>query len=451
MKIGVIGTGYVGLVSGTCFAEVGNEVICLDIDQAKIDGLKKGVIPIYEPGLEDMVRRNVKEQRLSFSTSYAETVSKSDLMFIAVGTPPGEDGSADLQYVLKSARSIAENMDSYKVVVNKSTVPVGTAKQVQAALDEVLKKRNLTGQVTFDVVSNPEFLKEGAAIDDFMKPDRIVVGVESERAQQMMERLYQPFVRNGHPVYFMDIASSEMTKYAANAFLATKISFINEIARVCDKLGADVEKVRKGIGSDHRIGQHFIYPGLGYGGSCFPKDVKALLKTGQSLEEPMLILDAVERVNAQQRLNYIQRVLDYFGPDSKDLLKGKRIGIWGLAFKPATDDIRDAPSIDIIRTLLDKGAMVQAFDPVAVKHISELFPGEKNLVFTENQYGACEGADALCLVTEWKSFREPDFDKMKSLMKAPVVFDGRNQYNPDEMSSRGFSYMSVGRPAVSGV
>lgn len=442
MKIGVIGTGYVGLVTGTCFAEMGNEVICLDIDQKKIDRLKEGVIPIYEPGLEDMVIRCYKEKRLSFSTDYSQTTRQSDIIFIAVGTPPGEDGSADLNYVLKAAESIAQNMDSYKVIVNKSTVPVGTGIRVKEAIQKVLEKRKV--DFGFDVVSNPEFLKEGTAIDDFMRPDRIVVGVESEKSHQMMARLYEPFVRNGHPILFMDVFSSEMTKYAANAMLATKISFINEVSRVCEKLGADVEKVRKGIGADKRIGHHFIYPGLGYGGSCFPKDVKALLKTGQTLDEPMFILDAVEKVNHLQRKHYIDRVLGFF----KNQLQGKKIGIWGLAFKPGTDDIREAPSIDLIESLLKAGAFIRAYDPVAAENVKNHFKNHPNLTFVEEQYGATDGVDALCIVTEWKSFREPDFAKIKAKMVNPVVFDGRNQYNPEEMKELGFKYFCIGRKSV---
>jgi len=447
MKIGVVGTGYVGLVTGTCFAEMGNEVTCLDIDQKKIELLNKGIIPIHEPGLEDLVKRCAREGRLHFTTDYARIARENEILFIAVGTPPGEDGSADLKYVLNAAKSIAQEMNGYRVIVNKSTVPVGTGQVVKKAIQETLDSRKVS--FSFDIVSNPEFLKEGSAIDDFIRPDRIVVGVDSEKARLLMGRLYETFVRNGHPILYMDIASSEMTKYAANALLATKISFINEISRVCEKLGADVEKVRRGIGSDKRIGYQFIYPGLGYGGSCFPKDVKALLKTGNGVDEPMFILDAVEKVNQLQRKHYIQKIQDFFESPKRQSqtqgLKGKKFAVWGLAFKPGTDDIRDAPSIDIIEALLNSGASIRAYDPVAAGNVRTRFSERSALTFVEEQYEALEGADALCIVTEWKSFREPDFNKMKAKMAAPVVFDGRNQYDPADMSARGFQYFCVGR------
>lgn len=445
MKIGVIGTGYVGLVTGTCFAEMGNDVVCLDIDTKKIERLRQGIIPIFEPGLEEMVVQCSRAKRLSFTTDQAETVKNSDIIFIAVGTPPSEDGSADLDYVLSAAESIATHMNQHKTIVNKSTVPMGTWKLVRERIQKVLDSRKVNFE--FDVVSNPEFLKEGSAIEDFMRPDRIVVGVDTDRAQKLMARLYDPFVRNGHPILFMDLHSSEMTKYAANALLATKISFMNEISRICDKHGADVEKVRKGIGSDKRIGYHFIYAGLGYGGSCFPKDVKALLKTGRKLDEPMLILDAVERVNQLQRQHFISDLLSHFARK----LSGKKIALWGLAFKPGTDDIREAPALDIVEALLNEGASVEAYDPAAAIAVQNHFKSHAHaarLTFGDDQYSVLEKAHMLCLVTEWKSFREPDFEKIKSKMAEPVIFDGRNQYEPEDMASRGFVYHCVGRPYV---
>lgn len=442
MKISVIGTGYVGLVTGTCFAEMGNEVTCLDIDKRKVELLIDGVIPIYEPGLQEMVLRCSREKRLFFTTDYQHATQWADIIFIAVGTPPGEDGSADLKYVLGAVQTIAENMDSYKVIVNKSTVPVGTGEKVKQAIQTVLDARKVS--FSFDVVSNPEFLKEGSAIDDFMKPDRIVVGVNSPEARQVMARLYEPFVRNAHPILYMDLLSSEMTKYAANALLATKISFMNEVSRVCEKVGADVEEVRKGIGSDQRIGFHFIYPGLGYGGSCFPKDVKALLAAGLEKGEPMHLMKAVENVNQEQRSHFIKKIHTCLGSG----LKGKRIGVWGLAFKPGTDDIREAPALDILKDLLDSGADVLAYDPVAAQNVKDHFKGATGLIFVEDQYAALEKVDVLCIVTEWKSFREPNFERMKQLMSTPLIIDGRNQYSPDYLKSLGFQYLSIGRRRV---
>ncbi len=439
MQLAMIGIGYVGLTTGTGFAEMGNQVVCVDIDKQKVDKLNDGEIPIYEPGLEELVKRNYKEKRLVFTTDLSIAVSQSDLIFIAVGTPPGEDGSADLQYVLDVARNIAQSMEAYKVVILKSTVPVGTGKKIKEAMSRVLRDRDV--QIDFDLVSNPEFLKEGAAIDDFMKPDRIIVGLESDRAKKMMEKLYTPFVRNLHRIIFMDIPSSEMTKYAANAMLATRISFMNEISRLCEKVGADIEQIRHGIGSDKRIGTHFIYPGLGYGGSCFPKDVQALLMTGRSFGEPMDILDAVEKVNQNQRKHFIDEVTAYFSGQ----VKGLRFAIWGLAFKSGTDDMREAPSIDVIEALLSGGAEVIAYDPVAISEAKKVFGDRSGLTYIDNQYEALEQVDALCIVTDWRSFREPDFARMKSLMRQAIVFDGRNQFNPVLMKDMGFYYYSIGR------
>jgi UDPglucose 6-dehydrogenase len=464
MKIAVIGTGYVGLVTGTCFAEMGNTVTCLDIDQKKIEDLKNGVIPIHEPGLEEMIKRCVREERLFFATDYSKITHENDLLFIAVGTPPGEDGSADLKYVLQAAECIAQEMNADKIIVNKSTVPVGTGALVRKAIQRVLDARGV--QFSFDIVSNPEFLKEGTAIDDFMKPDRIVVGIEhkieqgnatgaepgvqNDRAMSSMRRLYEPFIRNGRPILFMDIASCEMTKYAANALLATKISFINEISRLCERLGADVEKVRRGIGADQRIGYQFIYPGLGYGGSCFPKDVKALVQAGQAVQEPMRILEAVEKVNQLQRTRFIEKIRERFRSELKD----KTFAIWGLAFKPGTDDIREAPSMDIIEALLKAGAKIRAYDPVATSQAQHYFQGavsrsdrsDSRILFSHDQYEALNQADALCIMTEWKSFREPDYMRMKATMLQPWIFDGRNLYEPEFMRSLGFHYTCIGRP-----
>jgi UDPglucose 6-dehydrogenase len=436
MKIAVVGTGYVGLVTGTCFAEVGIDVTCIDIDQKKIDNLRNGILPIYEPGLEEMVARNVKSGRLNFSTSLAESIKGADIAFIAVGTPPGEDGSADLKYVLAVARGIGENIDSYCVVVTKSTVPVGTAAKVRAEVEGALSKRG--ANVDFDVASNPEFLKEGAAIDDFLKPDRIVVGVSSERAEEAMRRLYKPFLLNGHPIIFMDIPSAEMTKYAANSMLATKISFMNDIANLCEIMGADVNKVRQGIGSDARIGTKFIYPGIGYGGSCFPKDVKALIKTAQENGYQMQVLQAVEGVNDAQKEVLFSKVKKHFGGD----LQGKKFAIWGLSFKPKTDDMREAPSLVIIEKLLAEGATVSAYDPVAVGEAKHTL-GD-TITYAKDQFDALVDADALLVVTEWPEFRSPSFEVVGRLLKQKVIFDGRNIYDPTELKQLGFAYHCIG-------
>jgi UDPglucose 6-dehydrogenase len=436
MKITVVGTGYVGLVTGTCFAEVGIDVTCIDIDQKKIDNLRNGILPIYEPGLEEMVARNVKSGRLNFSTSLAESIKGADVAFIAVGTPPGEDGSADLKYVLAVARGIGENIDSYCVVVTKSTVPVGTAAKVRAEVEGALSKRG--ANVDFDVASNPEFLKEGAAIDDFLKPDRIVVGVSSERAEEAMRRLYKPFLLNGHPIIFMDIPSAEMTKYAANSMLATKISFMNDIANLCEIMGADVNKVRQGIGSDARIGTKFIYPGIGYGGSCFPKDVKALIKTAQENGYQMQVLQAVEGVNDAQKEVLFNKVKKHFGGD----LQGKKFAIWGLSFKPKTDDMREAPSLVIIEKLLAEGATVSAYDPVAVGEAKHTL-GD-TITYAKDQFDALVDADALLVVTEWPEFRSPSFEVVGRLLKQKVIFDGRNIYDPTELKQLGFAYHCIG-------
>lgn len=436
MKIVVVGTGYVGLVTGTCFAEVGIDVVCVDIDQKKIDGLKNGIMPIYEPGLEEMVVKNYETKRLTFSTNLSEAIKGADVAFIAVGTPPGEDGSADLKYVLGVAREIGENMNSYGVVVTKSTVPVGTAQKVDAAIKEALEKRGVS--FDYDVASNPEFLKEGAAIEDFLKPDRIVVGVSSEKAKDIMSRLYKPFTLNGHPVIFMDIPSAEMTKYAANAMLATKISFMNDVANLCEIVGADVNLVRKGIGSDPRIGTKFIYPGIGYGGSCFPKDVKALIKTAAQKGYNMRVLKAVEEVNEAQKEVMFNKVVAHFGSD----LTGKTFGFWGLSFKPKTDDMREAPSVVIIEHLLAAGAKVKAFDPVAMEEAKHMI-GNK-IEYCMEQYETLKGVDALILATEWPEFRFPNFEHMAEIMKDKVVLDGRNIYDASELKEKGFAYYGIG-------
>jgi len=436
MKIVVVGTGYVGLVTGTCFAEVGIDVTCIDIDQRKIDNLHKGIMPIYEPGLEEMVLRNVEKGRLHFSTNLKDSIAGAEVAFIAVGTPPGEDGSADLKYVLGVGQEIGEHMTDYMVVVTKSTVPVGTSHKVKNAVAAALADRGV--QIPFDVASNPEFLKEGAAIDDFLKPDRIVVGTESSRAEEIIGKLYKPFVMNGHPILFMDVPSAEMTKYAANAMLATKISFMNDIANLCEIMGADVNLVRKGIGSDMRIGNKFIYPGVGYGGSCFPKDVKALVKTAQDHGYQMRILEAVEAVNEDQKHVLSNKVIGHFGKT----LAGKTFGIWGLSFKPKTDDMREAPSVVIINNLLALGAKVIAYDPVAMEEAKHQL-GD-TITYAQDQYEVLNNADALLLVTEWPEFRLPNFEIMKKRMKDKVIFDGRNQYDADEVRGHGFAYYSIG-------
>lgn len=436
MKIAVVGTGYVGLVTGACFAEVGIDVTCVDIDKQKIENLQKGILPIYEPGLEDVVSRNVEKERLSFSTDLAKSMLGCDVAFVAVGTPPGEDGSADLKYVLAVARSIGENMQQYCVVVTKSTVPVGTAAKVRAEIARALELRG--EDIEFDVASNPEFLKEGAAIDDFLKPDRIVIGINSARAEEVMTKLYKPFLLNGHPILFMDIPSAEMTKYAANSMLATKISFMNDIANLCEIVGADVNMVRRGIGSDARIGHSFIYPGIGYGGSCFPKDVKALIKTAAENGYQMQVLKAVEDVNEAQKSVLFNKVNHHFDND----LTGKKIALWGLSFKPKTDDMREAPSLVLIDKLLDAGCTVTAYDPVAM-HEAEKFLGDR-VTFARDQFGALMEADALLIVTEWPEFRSPNFSVVGRLMANKVIFDGRNIYDATELTRLGFAYYCIG-------
>ncbi|MCC7062541.1 MAG: UDP-glucose/GDP-mannose dehydrogenase family protein [Planctomycetes bacterium] len=436
MKIAVVGTGYVGLVTGSCLAEVGMTVTCVDVNAEKIANLQKGILPIYEPGLETIVERNTTSGRLKFTTKLAEAIEGAEAAFIAVGTPPGEDGSADLRYVLAVAREIGEQIKDYIVVITKSTVPVGTAEKVKKELQNALTKRG--AKIAFDVASNPEFLKEGAAIDDFMKPDRIVCGVESDRARDVLSRLYKPFTLNGHPVLFMDVPSAEMTKYAANAMLATKISFMNDIANLCELLGADVDQVRKGIGSDPRIGNRFIYPGIGYGGSCFPKDVKALVRTGQENGYVLRILQSVEDVNEDQKLVLATKIRNHF----KNELKGKHFAMWGLSFKPETNDMREAPSLVICEQLLEAGATVTAYDPVAMDETKHMF-GDK-IGYAKDAYSALQGADALLLVTEWREFRVPDWDRVKKALKQPVVFDGRNIYSGAELRKLGFAYTGIG-------
>ncbi|WP_439880215.1 UDP-glucose dehydrogenase family protein [Pontibacter sp. MBLB2868] len=438
MRIAVVGTGYVGLVTGTCFAEVGIDVTCIDIDDKKIENLKNGILPIYEPGLDEMVARNAQKERLTFSNDLASVINSCgcEAAFIAVGTPPGEDGSADLKHVLAVARSIGQNMNDYMVVVTKSTVPVGTAQKVRQAIEQELEARGV--DIAFDVASNPEFLKEGAAIDDFLKPDRIVVGVSSEKAEKVMKKLYKPFLMNGHPLIFMDIPSAEMTKYAANSMLATKISFMNDIANLCEIMGADVNMVRKGIGSDARIGNKFIYPGIGYGGSCFPKDVKALIKTAEDNGYEMKVLKSVEQVNENQKSVLFNKIEKHFNGD----LTGKTFAIWGLSFKPKTDDMREAPSLVIIEKLLARGAKVRAYDPVAMKEARHTL-GD-TIEYGKDEYEALIDADALLLVTEWPEFRSPNFNVVSKLMKDKVVFDGRNIYEAADMREKGFTYYGIG-------
>jgi UDPglucose 6-dehydrogenase len=443
MNLTVIGTGYVGLVTGACFAEMGNTVTCVDVDAKKIDGLKQGVLPIYEPGLDRIVIDNFKAGRLRFVTRLADAMRNTSVFFIAVGTPPGEDGSADLQYVLAVAREIGLHLEDYAVVVDKSTVPVGTGDKVRATLQSELDQRG--SKVKFDVVSNPEFLKEGAAVDDFMRPDRIIVGTDSERARQLMHELYAPFTRNHERIQYMGVREAEMTKYAANAMLATKISFMNEIAGLCERLDVDVESVRTGIGSDSRIGYSFIYPGAGYGGSCFPKDVKALIHMAEQQEFEPQVLRAVEARNNSQKHVLAGKVRRRFG----DKLAGRIFGLWGLAFKPGTDDMREAPSIVFLEEILGAGARVVAYDPVAMatarRELPEKWFTSGQLEFADDQYCVLSGADALILVTEWKPFRHPDFERVRAALKTPVIFDGRNQYDPRQMKAAGFEYHGIGR------
>ncbi|MDN5200211.1 UDP-glucose/GDP-mannose dehydrogenase family protein [Fulvivirgaceae bacterium BMA10] len=437
MKIVVVGTGYVGLVTGTCFAEVGIDTTCIDIDQKKIDKLRVGEIPIFEPGLEEMVKRNTQKKRLHFETDIAKVLDDAEVVFIAVGTPPDEDGSADLKHVLNVAKDIGNHMSSYTVVVTKSTVPVGTAKKVNEAIQKQLEIRG--EDISFDVASNPEFLKEGAAIEDFMKPDRIVVGVESDEAKHTMKQLYKPFMLNGHPIIFMDVPSAEMTKYAANAMLATKISFMNDIANLCEILGANVNLVRKGIGSDPRIGSRFIYPGIGYGGSCFPKDVKALIKTAEENDYKMRVLEAVESVNEHQKTILYQKVENHFGREN---LKGKKIAIWGLSFKPQTNDMREAPSVVLIKRLLEAGCKIAAYDPVAKEEAREML-GD-SIEYKSDQYEVLINADCLLIVTEWSEFRFPNYRVMEKLMAQKLIFDGRNILDIEKLKSLSFNYHCIG-------
>ena len=439
MKITVIGTGYVGLVSGTCLAEVGNDVLCLDVDPEKIRILEEGGIPIYEPGLLEMVRRNVAAGRLHFTTDIKQAAAHGTIQFIAVGTPPDEDGSADLQYVVAAARNIGKHMTDHKVVVDKSTVPVGTADKVKAAIADELQKRGV--EIPYSVVSNPEFLKEGAAVEDFMRPDRVVVGADDEQAISLMRSLYAPFQRNHERIIFMDVRSAELTKYAANAMLATRISFMNELANLAESLGADIESVRQGIGSDPRIGYHFLYPGCGYGGSCFPKDVKALIQIGKNNGHDLKVLDAVEAANDVQKHVVAAKIKQHFGND----LTGKHFALWGLAFKPNTDDMREAPSRELIHDLLEAGATVTAYDPVAMYETQRIFKDEPRLTLADNPMAALNGADALAVVTEWKEFRSPDFSDIKLKLKTPIIFDGRNIYDPKMVKAAGLDYRAIGR------
>jgi UDPglucose 6-dehydrogenase len=440
MKIMMVGTGYVGLVSGTCFAETGTSVVCIDIDAKKIENLQNGIIPIWEPGLEEMVKRNFDKKKLSFSTSLRDEVKDCEAIFIAVGTPPDEDGSADLKYVLAVAREIGQSMTEYLVVVTKSTVPIGTSEKVRKAIQGELDKRGV--QIDFDVASNPEFLKEGNAVDDFLKPDRIVIGVNSERAEKTMNKLYKPFVLNGHPIIFMDIPSAEITKYAANSMLATKISFMNDIANLCEIVGANVDLVRKGIGSDSRIGNKFIYAGAGYGGSCFPKDVKALIKTGQDYQYPLEILKSVENVNDRQKQVMFAKIHTHFQGD----LSGKRFCIWGLSFKPNTDDMREAPALVLIESLLQAGAQVVVYDPVAMEEAKHKL-GD-TVTYAAEPYQASTDADALVVITEWNEFRMLNYRMLSKLLNQRLIFDGRNIYDLREMQENGFTYYSIGRPNI---
>lgn len=434
-KIAVVGTGYVGLVTGTCFAETGNQVVCIDIDADKVEKMRNGIIPIYEPNLDTIYERNISAQRLSFTTSLEDGVKDAEIIFLALPTPPGEDGSADLSYILGVAEQLGKLISEYKVIVDKSTVPVGTAEKVHAVIAK-------NAQVDFAVVSNPEFLREGFAVSDFMRPDRVILGTRDERARKVMESLYRPFVRQGNPIYFMDEKSAELTKYAANSFLATKITFMNEVANFCELVGADVDQVRVGIGSDTRIGKRFLFPGIGYGGSCFPKDVKALVKSGEDLNFQFEILSAVMKVNKEQKTILLPKIKNYFRGD----LSGKKIAVWGLAFKPDTDDIREAPALFMIEALLDAGVNISVYDPEAMKNVKKSL-GDK-IEYATDEYTALNGADALLICTEWGIFRNPDFTRMKSLMKDAVLFDGRNLFEIEEMNDRGFYYCSVGRKII---
>lgn len=440
MKICVFGTGYVGLVTSVCFSEMGNTVHCVDVDSEKIKNLQNAKSPIYELGLESLLKSNLKAKRIHFTTEAGPSIQDADVIFIAVGTPSREDGSADLQYVFQVAETIAENMSTYKLIVTKSTVPVGTSAIIKSAIIKKLKEKNLN--INFDVASNPEFLREGCAIEDCLKPNRVVIGVDSDEAHTRLQQIYDPFLKNGNPLIAMDPASAEMTKYAANAMLATKISLMNEFSKVCEKLGADIESVRKGIGTDFRIGPHFIYAGVGYGGSCFPKDVKALIKIGADAGENLMILDAVKKTNDEQRVRFIKRIYQCVASS-----KNKIISVWGVSFKPGTDDIREAPAIDIIHFFLKEGFKLQVFDPVSAGNAREYFQNHASVIFFEDQYQALQNSCALVIPTEWKSFREPDFEKMKSLMDQPIIFDGRNIYSSQYIQQKGFQYFSVGRPS----
>jgi len=432
MKICIIGTGYVGLVAGVCFAENGNDVICVDKDSKKIEGLKRGKVPIYEPGLEELLKRNTKKERLQFTTNLKKAVKESFIIFIAVGTPQDDDGSADLNHVLEVAALIGKAMNGYKIIATKSTVPVGTTNRVRDAIGKETEH-------PFNVASNPEFLKEGAAVNDFMKPDRIIIGTDNQEAADIMKELYSPFVRTGNPILIMDIESAEMTKYAANAMLATRVSFMNELANLCEKVGADISDVRKGMGTDPRIGYSFLFPGVGYGGSCFPKDVKAIIRTAEENNYDLNILKAVDLANTNQREILVKKIMEHFGGN----LKGRVIGIWGLSFKPNTDDIREAPSITIIKRLLEVGARIKVYDPAAMDEVKKEF--YDRIKYSKKSYDALEGADALVLITEWNEFREPDFERILKLMNTPVVFDGRNIFNPRKLQEMGFTYYGVGR------
>lgn len=437
MKIAVVGTGYVGLVTGTCFSETGNTVTCIDIDEAKVKKLQSGVITIYEPGLEQLFERNIKQGRLTFTTNLEEGIQDAQIIFLALPTPPGEDGSADLKYILKVSEDLGPLLKEYTVIIDKSTVPVGTSEKVQ-------KKIAAGCKVDFDVVSNPEFLREGVAVDDFMKPDRVVIGTSSARAKKILETLYGPFVRQGNPIIFMDEKSAELTKYAANSFLATKITFMNEIANLCELVGADVDSVRRGVGTDSRIGKRFLFPGIGYGGSCFPKDVQALAKSSTEANYDFKILTAVMEVNAEQKTKLIPRIKNYFKGD----LKGKTIAIWGLSFKPHTDDIREAPALYNIEALLAEGVIVKAHDPESTENVKRIF-GDK-IQYAETPYEAAEGADAILIATEWPEFRTPDFEKLSTALKSKVIFDGRNLYDLDLMRDQGYVYFSIGRETING-
>ncbi len=442
MKIAIIGTGYVGLVSGTCFSELGHDVTCVDVDEAKIAALKAGQIPIYEPGLDELVRRNVEQGRLSFTTDSPQAIKNALFIFIAVGTPSQPDGTANLSYVMEAARGVGRHMEGYKIIVDKSTVPVGAADDVRRAVQEALDARGAAHQ--FDVVSNPEFLREGAAIEDFMRPDRIVLGCDDVRTGVLLRELYASFAREGRPILLMSTRSAEMTKYAANAMLATKISFMNEIATICERVGADVGDVREGVGLDHRIGRHFINPGIGYGGSCFPKDVAALIHTARAHGCAPGVIEAAHAVNARQRLSLMDKLREYYGGE----LRGRTFAMWGLAFKPETDDVREAPALFLIQALTDEGAFVQAYDPKAMDETRRVLGDMPGVRYLGGHYEALEGADALLLITEWPVFHNPDFGRVKSLLNEPVIFDGRNLYAPEFMRTQGFDYVSIGRPAV---